>query len=142
MCKYNFIGADMKLIHSTSAALILVIIVLLSYGCENRAHVIITGKVPRWGKRDTMFVSLTKNWESIRLAPDRFEILRNGEFELEFTTGRNPPPVTFIRNREAYAVLTINNLDGPSPMIVDEMRNKMAELKLENGVYRVRIDLK
>jgi hypothetical protein len=54
---------------------------------------------------------------------------------------RNVPPVTFIRNNEEFAVLTINNLRGPSPMVVEEMRNLIAEIRFQDNAFRVKLNL-
>jgi hypothetical protein len=121
--------------------LTLALLFSLLAGCDGRADVIITGKISKWSKRDTMYVSLTRNWESIRLDPKRFDVKRNGAYELEFSVGRNPPPVTFVRNNSAYAVLTLNNLRGPSPLAVDEIRNVLCDIKYENGVFRIKLDM-
>jgi hypothetical protein len=100
-----------------------------------------TGTISGWSRSDTMFVTLTRKWESIRRAPKRFTIQPSGDFELEFTAGRNPPPVTFVKNNAVYAVLTINNLRGPSPLVIDETRNIVFEIKYDNGLFLVKLKL-
>lgn len=110
-------------------------------GCDGRGNVLMTGTIHGWSDRDTMYVTLTRNWEQIRLAPKRFQVMPTGYFELEFGVGRNPPPVTFIRNNRIYAILTLQNLWDQSPVVLDETRGTVFDVRYENRQFFVRLTL-
>jgi|GEM_PF-5695667 len=113
----------------------------LAAGCDGRGNVLMTGTITAWSGRDTMYVTLTRNWEQIRMAPKRFMVQPSGYFELEFTVGRNPPPVTFIKNNSVYAVLTLRNLWDESPVVIDETRNTVFDVRCDNGQFFVKLTL-
>ncbi|MBD3393178.1 MAG: hypothetical protein GF418_13705 [Chitinivibrionales bacterium] len=117
------------------------VLLALFAGCD-RGKVLITGRLTDYKPRDSVLVSLTRNWEQIRLEPQAFTVKRSGEFELEFTVGRNPPPVTFVKNGKLYARLVFHSLWQPSPVLIDEVRNQVFELSIkENGLFTARVDL-
>ncbi len=110
--------------------------------CDGRGNVLITGKLTEYSPRDSVFVTLTHNWESILMAPTRFDVQKTGRFELEFTVGRRAPPITFIKNRTVYAKLTVQGLWEHSPVLIDEISGKVFDLKYEeNGQFTARIEL-
>jgi hypothetical protein len=111
-------------------------------GCDGRGDVLIRGTIADYRARDSIFVSLTHNWEQIQLAPTRFNIQGSGYYELEFTVGRRPPPVTFVKNGEVYAKLIIHSLWEPSPVIIEEIRNEVFDVKVQqNGLFVAEVDL-
>jgi hypothetical protein len=122
---------------------IAVLLICACIFCYGRGNVLITGTITQYNARtDSIFVTLTHNWESIMLAPDNFTIKSNGRFELQFRVGRNPPPVTFIKNRSVYAKLMLKSLWDPSPVIIDEVRNEIFDVKVkENGLFTAKVDL-
>ena len=111
-------------------------------GCDGRANLLITGRLTDYGPRDSVWVSLTDNWEYVKMAPTRFNSQPSGTFELEFTVGKVPPPVTIVKNGEVYAKLKIHSLWDPSPAIIDEVRGKIFDIKIkENGLFTARVEL-
>ena len=111
-------------------------------GCDGRANVLITGRLTDYGPRDSVWVSLTDNWEYVKMAPTRFNIQSSGAFELEFTVGKVPPPVTIVKNGEVYAKLKIHNLWDHSPVIIDEVRGKIFDITIkENSLFTARVEL-
>jgi len=116
------------------------IIALLFCGCDDRGNVLLTGTLIAYAPGDTVSVSLTDNWQYVRVAPKRFMINESGYFELEFTVGRNPPPVTVIKNDKVYAKLVLRNLWEHSTVIVDELRTKVFPVRYEqNGLFRAEL---
>jgi hypothetical protein len=132
----------MTVMRTIIAGLVFAVLVL-SMGCNGRGNVLITGKILEYNRRtDSVFVSLTHNWESIMLSPDRFDMRPDGTFELEFRVGSNPPPVTFVKNRSVYAKLMLKSLWDPSPVVIDEVRNKIFDVRVEeNGLFVVHAEL-
>ena len=112
-------------------------------GCTGRGKVLISGTITDYVHgRDSIFVSLTQNWESIRLAPSRFGMRPDGSFELEFSVGKNPPPASFIKNNTLYARLMLKSLWDPSPVIIDDVRNKIFDVQVkENGLFVAQVEL-
>jgi hypothetical protein len=106
-------------------------LLVVGSGCFQTYHVVVEGSLEEYRRGDSVFVSLTKNWESIRLAPDRFEIKPNGSFVLEFAVRCAPPPVTFVKNGKTYAMLTVHNLRDPCPFVVDEDRGKTFDISVD-----------
>jgi hypothetical protein len=101
-------------------------------GCRSY-EVTITGEITRYDPVDTVFVTLTKTWDTITAPPERFTIDSSGRFELVFTTGVLRPPITFVKNDTLYARLTTHNLGEVSPILYDEVRNRSFELVLEDN---------
>ena len=115
---------------------------VIPLSCKYGSDVRITGTITHYVQGDTIFVSLTSNWESIRRAPRHFSIDESGRYELAFSVGRKPPPVTFIKNGIVYAKLTLQNFKDHSPVIVDEMRSKVVEIQMTgDDEFQAEIDL-
>jgi hypothetical protein len=117
-------------------------LLLGSASCLQPWTVIIEGTVSEYRNRDSVFVSLTSNWESIQLAPDRFTIDAKGQFTLQFKVWGAPPPVTFIKNNHEYARLSVRGLRDPSPYVYDETNGTTYELRIDSKkTARVKVKL-
>lgn len=121
---------------------IMVSIAILIYACNNRQSVVISGTISEFHRGDTVYVTLTKNWESIRSAPDNFSIDKKGNFVLEFSVGRIPPPITFVKNGTLHARLSMHNILEYSPIVVDEMSGNAFKINVgTDGIARAEVKL-
>jgi hypothetical protein len=85
------------------AVLLGAILVAAWIGCKNSADVTISGTIGGLTPEDTVFVTLSKDWERQRVPPISFDINPDGRFALRTTIATRPPPITFVKNGQLLA---------------------------------------
>ncbi len=131
-----FVSRGARLCRLSAAALVLV------SGCRQGIEVKITGTLSSYMPGDRVFVALSERWENIYRSPKTFEIDDKGDFVLAFTIRKEVPPITFVKNGERYARLTLRDMWGREPKLVDDARGKMFPVEVdEDYVFKAHIML-
>lgn len=93
-------------------------------GCKGDADVNIVGNLGPLVPGDSVFVTLSRDWDKGVVAPVSFDINSEGKFVLRFHVHNRPEPVTFVKNDSALACLEFKDTWGYAPVLVDKLSKK------------------
>ena len=93
-------------------------------GCKKTAGVSVSGTIAGVQEGDSVFVTLSRDWDKGVVAPISFQMDNEGRFALRFTISGTPPPVTFVKNNQAVARLEMKDAWGYAPVLVDRIGGK------------------
>ncbi|MBD3239399.1 MAG: hypothetical protein GF331_02350 [Chitinivibrionales bacterium] len=108
-------------ITGTVTALLFAAIVI---GCRNDADVSISGNVNGLQEGDSVFVTLSRDWEDGGVPPISFTMDAEGRFALRFSISGRPQPITFVKNGELLASLEWKDASGYAPVLVERVSGK------------------
>ena len=93
-------------------------------GCKKTADVSVTGSIAGLQEGDSVFVTLSRDWDKGVVAPVSFQVDREGRFALRLSVTGTPPPITFVKNNQALARLELKDAWGYAPVLVDRIGGK------------------
>jgi hypothetical protein len=93
-------------------------------GCKKSADVSVSGTISGIQEGDSVFVTLSRDWDKGVVAPISFQIDREGRFALRIVISGTPSPVTFVKNNQALARLELKDAWGYAPVLVDRIGGK------------------
>jgi hypothetical protein len=117
---------------SIRAAIVAVCVAMALAGGRNEADVSINGTIAGLAPGDSVFVTLSRDWNKGVVAPVLFQLDEGGKFALRMQIGSPPPPVTFVRNGTALARLEFKDTWGYSPIVVDKIGGKEFPLTVKS----------
>jgi hypothetical protein len=96
----------------------------LAVGCKKTADVSVTGRLSGVNEGDSVFVTLSREWDRGITPPISFEMDAEGKFAIRLSVGNPPPPLTFVKNDSAVARLEFKDTWGYAPVLVDRIGGK------------------
>jgi hypothetical protein len=109
---------------SLALATLSVALVAVLMACKNSADVYITGSMAELSPKDSVYVTLSRNWERETVSPASFSVDPGGQFALRIDITGRPPPITFVRNGELLARLEFKDTWGYTPVLRDKVGGK------------------
>jgi hypothetical protein len=100
--------------------------------CRQKFLVTITGTLTDFARGDTVFVTLTTGWENVTSPPDSFSVDKRGNYRLLIRSGRQSPPITFVKNNQLYSRLKVFDIDQFSPVILNEMNGNIYKIIVDS----------
>ncbi len=98
--------------------------VAAAVGCRKSADVSVTGTLSGVLETDSVFVTLSRDWDRGTRAPISFEIDADGRYAIRLSVTSPPPPITFVKNDSAIARLEFRDTWGYAPVLVDRMSGR------------------
>lgn len=122
--------------------LVLTMTALALGGCRNTADVSIGGTLNGLQEGDSVFVTLSRDWDRGVVAPISFQIDEQGRFALRFEVTGSAPPVTFVKNGTAAARFEFKDTWGYAPVIVEKLSGKEFPVTVKSeGILSARVTI-
>lgn len=93
-------------------------------GCRIDADVSISGVVGGLQQGDSVFVTLSRDWDGDAVPPISFTMDNEGRFALRFSISGRPRPIAFVKNGELLAHLEWKDASGYAPVLEDKVSGK------------------